>query len=76
MGNEKSHPSGLLIEEKAFSSNNFWTLHGASYGSALLKKVTVFIGIADGKKLCALENLSKVMLIYNNNRLLMCTCIF
>lgn len=71
MGNEKSQPSGLIIEDKAFLSGNFWTLHSASYGSELAKKVTVFQGTVDNKnKPSALEKFSKNLMIHRHPNIL------
>lgn len=64
MGNGKSQPAGLLIEDKAFIANNFWTLHNAVYGNETERNVTVFAGVADTKgEFSALEMFSKVRII-------------
>ncbi|CAH1401734.1 unnamed protein product [Nezara viridula] len=71
MGNENSQPSGLIIEEKAITSDNFWTIHSATYGSDLVKRVTVFQGILCHKnKQSALEKFAKNLMIHRHPNIL------
>lgn len=60
MGNGKSHPSGLVIEDNSIETGNFWSLHAASYGSQPSKKVTVFLGPCTSSNDSALERFTKV----------------
>ncbi|XP_073993884.1 protein-associating with the carboxyl-terminal domain of ezrin isoform X2 [Rhodnius prolixus] len=71
MGNGKSQPAGLLIEDKAFIANNFWTLHNAVYGNETERNVTVFAGVADTKgEFSALEMFSKNLMLHRHPNIL------
>ncbi|KAL1132006.1 hypothetical protein AAG570_011616 [Ranatra chinensis] len=71
MGNEKSQPVGLVIEEKAIQADNFWTLHSATFGTGVSRRVTVFLGATDsGNNPSALERFSKNVMIHRHPNIL------
>lgn len=63
MGNEKSQPAGLVIEENAILVTDRWSLHSAIYsGVSGNQKISVFIGPTSSSQnnQNLLEKLSKV----------------
>ncbi|KAK9498777.1 hypothetical protein O3M35_003339 [Rhynocoris fuscipes] len=71
MGNGKSQPAGLVIEDKAFIANNFWTLHNAVFGNDPGRNVTVFAGVTDSNaEFSALEMFSKNLMLHRHPNIL------
>lgn len=64
MGNEKSQPSGLSIDENATEVTNSWSLHGATHAFGSIPKISVFITNCHGStNITQLEKFSKVRII-------------
>lgn len=61
MGNEKSQPAGLSIDEVPTEVTESWTLHGATYSNGNIPKISVFVttGIQPSK-VSHLERFTKV----------------
>ncbi|XP_075226622.1 protein-associating with the carboxyl-terminal domain of ezrin [Lycorma delicatula] len=68
MGNEKSQPAGLVVEENAIEVADRWALHSAIYsGVSGNPKISVFIGptpFQNGQNL--LEKCSKNLMLYRH----------
>lgn len=61
MGNEKSQPTGLVIDETATEVTDNWSLHGATYTVGSIPKISVFIGVTQNHGTSAmLDKFAKV----------------
>lgn len=64
MGNEKSQPAGLSIDENTTEVTDSWSLHGATYAFGTIPKISVFItNFNGGENNSQLSKFTKVSLI-------------
>lgn len=63
MGNEKSQPAGLTIDEITTEVTEKWSLHGATYAVGSVPKISVFINnCCSPSKVTPLEKFTKVII--------------
>lgn len=64
MGNEKSQPAGLSVDETPTEVTDSWSLHGATYSNGSIPKISVFVtNDSRPSKVSHLERLTKVIMI-------------
>uniref|UniRef100_A0A1B6GZJ3 Protein kinase domain-containing protein n=2 Tax=Cuerna arida TaxID=1464854 RepID=A0A1B6GZJ3_9HEMI len=67
MGNERSQPTGLSIDETATEVTDSWSLHGATYAVGSVPKISVFItSSSNSSEVSQLEKFTKNVMLYRH----------
>ncbi|KAG8313333.1 Protein-associating with the carboxyl-terminal domain of ezrin [Homalodisca vitripennis] len=67
MGNERSQPTGLSIDETATEVTDSWSLHGATYAVGSVPKISVFVtSCSNSSEVSQLEKFTKNVMLYRH----------
>ncbi|XP_054273562.1 protein-associating with the carboxyl-terminal domain of ezrin-like [Macrosteles quadrilineatus] len=67
MGNEKSQPAGLTIDETPTEVTDGWSLHGATYAVGSVPKISVFVSTCPvSSESSHLEKFTKNVMVYRH----------